>query len=149
MIVILKQNAEQNEVNALLKQLEDMGFDHHYSKGENSTIVGIIGDTSTLDTDDLKTIDVVADVKRVSEPFKLANRKFHPDNSIFNIAGRTVGEGHFSVIAGPCSVETIPQMTETAEAVKKSGASFLRGGAFKPRTSPYSFQGLHLSLIHI
>ena len=104
MIVILKQNAEQNEVNALLKQLEEMGFDHHYSKGENSTIVGIIGDTSTLDTDDLKTIDVVADVKRVSEPFKLANRKFHPDNSIFNIAGRTVGEGHFSVIAGPCSV---------------------------------------------
>ena len=101
------------------------------------------GDTSTLDTDDLKTIDVVADVKRVSEPFKLANRKFHPDNSIFNIAGRTVGEGHFSVIAGPCSVETVPQMTETAEAVKKSGASFLRGGAFKPRTSPYSFQGLH------
>lgn len=143
MIVILKQNAEQNEVNALLKQLEDMGFDHHYSKGENSAIVGIIGDTSTLDTDDLKTIDVVADVKRVSEPFKLANRKFHPDNSIFNIAGRTVGEGHFSVIAGPCSVETVPQMTETAEAVKKSGASFLRGGAFKPRTSPYSFQGLH------
>ena len=142
MIVILKQNAEQNEVNALLKQLEDMGFDHHYSKGENSAIVGIIGDTSTLDTDDLKTIDVVADVKRVSEPFKLANRKFHPDNSIFNIAGRTVGEGHFSVIAGPCSVETVPQMTETAEAVKKSGASFLRGGAFKPRTSPYSFQGL-------
>ena len=122
MIVILKQNAEQNEVNALLKQLEEMGFDHHYSKGENSAIVGIIGDTSTLDTDDLKTIDVVADVKRVSEPFKLANRKFHPDNSIFNIAGRTVGEGHFSVIAG---------------------ASFLRGGAFKPRTSPYSFQGLH------
>lgn len=113
MIVILKQNAEQNEVNALLKQLEDMGFDHHYSKGENSAIVGIIGDTSTLDTDDLKTIDVVADVKRVSEPFKLANRKFHPDNSIFNIAGRTVGEGHFSVIAGPCSVETVPQMTET------------------------------------
>ena len=96
-----------------------MGFDHHYSKGENSTIVGIIGDTSTLDTDDLKTIDVVADVKRVSEPFKLANRKFHPDSSIFNIAGRTVGEGHFSVIAGPCSVETVPQMTETAEAVKK------------------------------
>ena len=143
MIVILKQNAEQNEVNALLKQLENMGFDHHYSKGENSTIVGIIGDTSTLDTDDLKTIDVVADVKRVSEPFKLANRKFHPDSSIFNIAGRTVGEGHFSVIAGPCSVETVPQMTETAEAVKKSGASFLRGGAFKPRTSPYSFQGLH------
>ena len=149
MIVILKQNAEQNEVNALLKQLEDMGFDHHYSKGENSTIVGIIGDTSTLDTDDLKTIDVVADVKRVSEPFKLANRKFHPDSSIFNIAGRTVGEGHFSVIAGPCSVETIPQMTETAEAVKKSGASFLRGGAFKPRTSPYSFQGLGLEGLEI
>ena len=149
MIVILKQNAEQNEVNALLKQLEEMGFDHHYSKGENSTIVGIIGDTSTLDTDDLKTIDVVADVKRVSEPFKLANRKFHPDNSIFNIAGRTVGEGHFSVIAGPCSVETVPQMTETAEAVKKSGASFLRGGAFKPRTSPYSFQGLGLEGLEI
>ena len=149
MIVILKQNAEQNEVNALLKQLEDMGFDHHYSKGENSAIVGIIGDTSTLDTDDLKTIDVVADVKRVSEPFKLANRKFHPDNSIFNIAGRTVGEGHFSVIAGPCSVETVPQMTETAEAVKKSGASFLRGGAFKPRTSPYSFQGLGLEGLEI
>lgn len=143
MIVILKQNSQKKDVDAFLKQLEEMGFEHHFSKGKSSTIIGIIGDTSTLDADDLRTNDIVADVKRVSEPFKLANRKFHPLDSVFNIAGKMIGEGHFNVFAGPCSVETIPQMVETAEAVKSSGASFLRGGAFKPRTSPYSFQGLH------
>ena len=142
MIVILKQNAEQNEVNALLKQLEDMGFDHHYSKGENSAIVGIIGDTSTLDTDDLKTIDVVADVKRVSEPFKLANRKFHPDDSVIDVEGVKIGGGNFAVIAGPCSIESEEQITYCAQRVKAAGASLLRGGAFKPRTSPYAFQGM-------
>ena len=143
MIVILKQNAEERKIERLVKELESMGFSHNYSKGEHSTIIGIIGDTKALDINMLKAVDVVADVKRVSEPFKLANRKFHPEDSVFEIAGRKVGEGYFNVFAGPCSIETAEQMRECSEAVKKSGASFLRGGAFKPRTSPYSFQGLH------
>lgn len=143
MIVILKNTATQPQVDLLLHELEDMGFKHHYSKGDQSTIVGIIGDTSRIDTDMLKANDIVADVKRVSEPFKLANRKFHPQDTIVDVSGRKIGEGFFSVIAGPCSVETEEQIIEVAMDVKKSGAKFLRGGAFKPRTSPYAFQGLH------
>lgn len=143
MIVIFKRKASQEQVDAFLHQLEEMGFSHHYSRGDNDAICGIIGDTSRLDMDTLRANDIVDDVKRVSEPYKLANRKFHPADSIFDICGNSVGEGHFTVIAGPCSVETPEQITEVARAVQKSGARFLRGGAFKPRTSPYSFQGLH------
>ena len=142
MIVILKPNATKTQTDNLLSDLQGMGFTYHYSEGAQSTIIGIIGDTSVIDTDMLKANDIVADVKRVSEPYKLANRKFHPADSVFEIAGQLVGEGHFSVIAGPCSIETEEQITEVAQAVKKSGAAFLRGGAFKPRTSPYAFQGL-------
>ena len=143
MIVIFKDKAPEAQIHSFLEQLESMGFSHHYSRGENSTICGVIGDTSKLDIDSLRAVDIVEDVKRVSEPYKLANRKFHPKDSVFDICGRLVGEGHFSVIAGPCSIETPEQIVEVAEEVKKSGAHFLRGGAFKPRTSPYSFQGLH------
>ncbi len=142
MIVILKENADKQAKDHLLRDLEGMGFSYHYSEGQNSTIVGIIGDTSQVDTDMLKANEIVADVKRVSEPYKLANRKFHPLDSVFDIAGRMVGEGNFSVIAGPCSIESAEQIIAVAEDVKKSGAAFLRGGAFKPRTSPYAFQGL-------
>lgn len=143
MILILKPNTTASQAQTLLTQLEEMGFSHHYSQGEQSTIIGIIGDTSKLDTDMLRANDLVQDVKRVSEPYKLANRKFHPQDSLFNISGRNVGSGHFHVIAGPCSVESEEQMTAVAQDVKQSGATFLRGGAFKPRTSPYAFQGLH------
>ena len=142
MIVILKENAGKQATDHLLKDLEGMGFSYHYSEGASSTIIGIIGDTSQVDTDMLKANEIVADVKRVSEPYKLANRKFHPLDSVYEIAGRMVGEGNFSVIAGPCSIESEEQIIAVAEDVKKSGASFLRGGAFKPRTSPYAFQGL-------
>ena len=143
MIIVLKQHAPDEKVKAFCNELQTMGYQINDSMGSDTHILGLIGDTKALSESWVLANPVVETCRRVSEPYKKANRKFHPDSSIFNIAGRTVGEGHFSVIAGPCSVETIPQMTETAEAVKKSGASFLRGGAFKPRTSPYSFQGLH------
>ena len=143
MIIVLKQHAPDEKVKAFCNELQTMGYQINDSMGSDTHILGLIGDTKALSESWVLANPVVETCRRVSEPYKKANRKFHPDNSIFNIAGRTVGEGHFSVIAGPCSVETVPQMTETAEAVKKSGASFLRGGAFKPRTSPYSFQGLH------
>jgi len=143
MIIILKQNTTTQQAHTLLEELEQQGFKHHFSEGEHSMIIGLIGDTSQVDMQQLLAHDMVEDVKRVSEPYKRANRKFNPDDSIFDICGRLVGEGNFSVIAGPCSVESEEQMIEVAEAVKKSGATFLRGGAFKPRTSPYAFQGLH------
>lgn len=143
MILVLKPNTTASQAQTLLTQLEEMGFSHHYSQGEQSTIIGIIGDTSKLDTDMLRANDLVQDVKRVSEPYKLANRKFHPQDSQLSIGGRSVGTGTFHVIAGPCSVESEEQVVEVAREVKKSGATFLRGGAFKPRTSPYAFQGLH------
>ena len=122
--------------------MEALGFKTHISRGENTTIVGLIGDTSKLEPDKLKTDEVVWDIKRVSEPYKKANRKFHTDDTVVNVRGRKFGGGHFQVIAGPCSVESAGQMGEVSESVKASGAGLLRGGAFKPRTSPYSFQGL-------
>ena len=149
MIIVLKQDAPDVQVREFCHELEDMGLQINDSKGSDTHILGLIGDTKAIAESWVLANPVVETCRRVSEPYKKANRKFHPDNSIFNIAGRTVGEGHFSVIAGPCSVETVPQMTETSEAVKKSGASFLRGGAFKPRTSPYSFQGLGLEGLEI
>ena len=143
MIIVLKPQATREQTNSILSILEKDGFRHNYIEGANQTVIGIIGDTTKLDEDSFRTYDFIEDIKRVSEPYKLANRKMHPENSIYNIAGREVGEGTFNVIAGPCSIETEEQVIEIAKAVKKSGASFLRGGAFKPRTSPYAFQGLH------
>jgi 3-deoxy-7-phosphoheptulonate synthase len=143
MIVILKPTAQKEQIEELLKELSDMGFSHHFSQGTQSTIVGIIGDTSKIEPDMLRANEIVADVKRVSEPYKLANRKFHPADSMIEVNGNKIGEGTFSVIAGPCSVESEEQIVSVAMDVKKSGAGFLRGGAFKPRTSPYAFQGLH------
>lgn len=143
MIIILKQNADQNEVRSFISELESDGFKCHCSTGEISSLIGIIGSTASIDIDMIKAHDFVEDVKRVSEPFKLANRKFHPEDSIYNIENRILGNGTFNVIAGPCSIETEEQIIEVAQAVKAAGASFLRGGAFKPRTSPYAFQGLH------
>ena len=114
----------------------------HVSKGEFTTIVGVIGDTSKLDEDLIMGLDIVDSVKRVSEPFKSANRKFHPLDSVIDVSGVKVGGGNFAMIAGPCSVESHDQIISIAQDVKAAGANMLRGGAFKPRTSPYDFQGL-------
>ena len=143
MIIILKQNLSQERVKLFLENFEKQGLSCHYSQGVSNTIVGLVGDTSKVDIDVIKANELVADVKRVSEPYKAANRKFHPDDTIINVNGTEVGGKNFIVIAGPCSVESEKQVTEIAKEVKKSGAKFLRGGAFKPRTSPYAFQGLH------
>ncbi|MBQ8093088.1 MAG: 3-deoxy-7-phosphoheptulonate synthase [Clostridia bacterium] len=142
MIVILKPQAEQVKIDSLLEQIRAKGVSIHYSQGETETIVGLVGDTTHVDEDWLRANEIVDDIRRVSEPYKLANRRFHPEDTHITVAGRTIGEGRFSVIAGPCSVENEEQIICVANAVKASGAAFLRGGAFKPRTSPYSFQGL-------
>ena len=142
MIVILRQNAEQARIDALMASIRAQGVDIHYSQGTTETILGLVGDTTHVDEDWLRASDIVADVRRVSEPYKLANRRFHPEDTHVPVGSTTIGEGRFAVIAGPCSVESEAQLLEVANAVKKSGATCLRGGAFKPRTSPYSFQGL-------
>ncbi len=148
MIVILKPHAEPEKIQTLLDGLTAKGLSHHVSTGQSTTIIGIIGDTSRVDIDSVMANDAVQDVKRVSEPYKAANRKFHPEDTVVEVpppSGEPVkiGGGHFAVAAGPCSVESEEQIIEVANAVKQSGAVLLRGGAFKPRTSPYAFQGLH------
>lgn len=142
MIVILKDNAPKDSIDKLLKQFEDLGLKNHYSKGTHTTLIGLVGDTSKVDIDMVKANEIVKDVKRVSEPYKAVNRKFHPKDTIVEVSDRKIGGGYFGMIAGPCSIESEEQIIEVAQAVKKSGANFLRGGAFKPRTSPYAFQGL-------
>ena len=142
MIVILRPGAQKARVEALMSQIKQQGVDIHYSQGATETILGLVGDTTHVDEDWLRASDIVEDVRRVSEPYKLANRRFHPKDTHVNVCGRAIGEGTFTVIAGPCSVESREQLVSIAEDVKRSGATCLRGGAFKPRTSPYSFQGL-------
>lgn len=142
MIIILKEDAKKSAIDAIVKDVIGRGLNVHQSMGERTHIIGLIGDTSKLDPQVYLTMDGVADVRRVSEPFKAVNRKFHPSDSIVTVMNREVGEGRFNVFAGPCSVESEEQIIEVAKAVKASGASFLRGGAYKPRTSPYAFQGL-------
>lgn len=142
MIVVLKQNPEKARVDRLIRHFEDIGLKINYSEGANTTILGLMGDTSSIDENDVLAYEVVERVQRVTEPFKAVNRKFHPDDTVLEVAGRKIGAGYFNVMAGPCSVESEAQILEVAESVKRAGASFLRGGAFKPRTSPYSFQGL-------
>ncbi|HHV50652.1 MAG TPA: 3-deoxy-7-phosphoheptulonate synthase [Clostridiales bacterium] len=147
MIVILKQGADEKRIEGLISRIEKMGLSCHKSQGEHTTILGIIGDTSRVDIEAIKANEIVEDVKRVSEPYKTVNRKFHPEDTVISVpvAGgeAKLGGGFFAVIAGPCSVECEEQIVKVAREVKKSGATMLRGGAFKPRTSPYSFQGLH------
>ena len=142
MIVVLKQNTKPEQMENLESWIHSMGIETHVSVGENHTIIGLVGDTAQVDIDLVGSLDIVESVKRIQEPFKNANRKFHNDDLVVDIAGVKIGGGHFQIIAGPCSVETREQVTYIAECVKKSGAGFLRGGAFKPRTSPYAFQGL-------
>lgn len=144
MILVLKKDTRQEEMDNLITWLESQNVRTHISNGEYKTVVGLVGDTSALDIDLISGLDIVESVTRITEPFKKANRKFHPDDSIIQIAdGVAMGGGHFQFIAGPCSVESPEQVMCIADAVKKSGAHLLRGGAFKPRTSPYDFQGLH------
>lgn len=142
MIIIFKQNALASDIQRLCTQFEAQGLQIHDSEGQHTRIIGLVGDTSTVDIDYVRASPGVADVKRVSEPYKKANRKFHPQDSVVDAAGVLIGGGHFAVMAGPCSVESEEQIISIAQDVKNSGAHFLRGGAFKPRTSPYSFQGL-------
>ena len=143
MIIVLKQTASKANIENLIDEIKSKGLSINYSEGETSTIVGVIGDTTRLDVDDLEKLPYVENVKRVSEPYKAANRKMHPDDTIVKVTDTvSIGEGKFNVIAGPCSVESEEQVIEVAKRVKAAGATLLRGGAFKPRTSPYSFQGL-------
>lgn len=142
MILVLNENYEQKQFDNLITWLKSKNFELHVSKGLESTIVGLIGDTSSLDTDMMESLDIVKLVKRVSEPYKSANRKFHPLDTVIEVGDAKIGGGNFSLIAGPCSVESEEQLCSIAKSVKKAGAGMLRGGAFKPRTSPYAFQGL-------
>ena len=142
MIILLKRNVERSKVDELLRRIHAMNVQTQEVHGVQESIIGLIGDTSAIDPEDFKSIDIVAKVKRIQEPYKKANRKFHPDDTIIDVCGRKIGGGHFQVIAGPCSVESREQMISVADSVKASGAGLMRGGAFKPRTSPYAFQGL-------
>ena len=142
MIAVLKHGTTPQQVNHLVDWLKNMNLDVHLSEGTQFTVLGLIGDTSRVDMDLLKSLEIVDTVKRVSEPFKQANRKFHPLDSVISCGDVKIGGGHFAMIAGPCSVESEEQIIEVAQAVKASGANILRGGAFKPRTSPYAFQGM-------
>ena len=144
MILVLKPDASREQTDELLSRIKSMGLDVHISVGVDTTIVGLVGDTTKLDRLYFSSYDIVQNVLKVTEPFKQANRMFHPDNTVIEINGRKIGEGHFVIISGPCSVESEEQIVSIAKELKKSGASFLRGGAYKPRTSPYSFQGLGL-----
>jgi 3-deoxy-7-phosphoheptulonate synthase len=142
MIAVLKQGTTPEQTEHLVNWLKHLNLDVHISKGQEITILGLIGDTSRVDMELLSSLEIVESVKRVSEPFKQANRKFHPNDSLIQIGNAKIGGGYFAMIAGPCSVETEEQIVEVAMAVKASGADILRGGAFKPRTSPYAFQGM-------
>ena len=142
MIIVVKNNCEEKQFNNLVDWIKGLELDVHISKGENSTVLGLVGDTSRVDIDLISSLDIVDKVQRVQEPYKNANRKFHPDDSIIKLGSHALGGNKFQVIAGPCSVESEKQIVEVALAVKEAGATALRGGAFKPRTSPYAFQGL-------
>ena len=142
MIAVLKHGTTPEQTAHLVAWLERLGLEIHLSQGKEVTIIGLIGDTSRVDMELLHSLEIVDTVKRVSDPFKQANRKFRPDDTIVTIGDVKIGGGHFATIAGPCSVESEEQIISVAESVKASGADILRGGAFKPRTSPYAFQGL-------
>ena len=142
MVVLLKKNADEKQLENLVAWLASLGIGVHKSEGEYETVLGLIGDTSKVDIDFIQSLGIVENVTRISEPYKNANRKFHPEDSVVEVAGHKIGGGHFQIIAGPCSVESEEQIISIAREVAAAGATMLRGGAFKPRTSPYAFQGL-------
>ena len=145
MVVVIRNQANEERLQKLIEFIKAQDVSVHVSRGEFTTVLGLVGDTSRIDIDTISGLDIVETVKRISEPYKNANRKFHPENTVVTVPGANgdvkIGEG-FTFIAGPCSIESEEQIIEVAEAVKKAGAQLLRGGAFKPRTSPYAFQGL-------
>lgn len=142
MIAVIKRGTTPEQIEHLLQWLKRMNLDVHISSGQEVTVLGLVGDTSRVDIELLNSLEIVDSVKRVSEPFKQANRKFHPNDTVVHVGDVAVGGGNFALIAGPCSVESEEQIIRVAQSVKESGAKILRGGAFKPRTSPYAFQGL-------
>lgn len=142
MIVVLKHGVTEENRNQLIGWLKNLGLDIHISKGDFQTVLGLIGDTGKVDMDLVASLDIVDSVKRVSEPFKCCNRKFHPEDMVVQVGNVRIGGGHFCMIAGPCSVESEEQIVSVAKSVQAAGANMLRGGAFKPRTSPYDFAGL-------
>ena len=142
MIIVVKKNCDEKQLENLIKWVKGQGLGVDISVGEHSTVLGLVGDTPKVDIDLVRSMDIVENVKRIQEPYKSANRKFHPDDTIVDVGGHKFGGDNFQVIAGPCSVESEEQIIAVAKAVKASGANLLRGGAFKPRTSPYAFQGL-------
>ena len=151
MVVILKSGTKENEIERLTKELENLNVTVDKSQGTGCTILGLVGDTSKIDPWRIELEDCVQKVMKVQEPFKKANRAFHPENTVIDVCGRKIGGKKIAMIAGPCSVESEEQITLVAKEVAKYGGGFLRGGAFKPRTSPYSFQGLKyegLDLLH-
>ena len=141
MVIILKPNCNQQRLHVLLSWLRGMGLEIHEIVGESRRLLGLVGDTASLDAALIAAFDVVADVKRIQEPYKKVNRKLHPLDTVVPLSDTRIGGGELTLIAGPCSVESEAQLNSIAEAVKRSGATLLRGGAFKPRTSPYAFQG--------
>ncbi|MBQ8726264.1 MAG: 3-deoxy-7-phosphoheptulonate synthase [Clostridia bacterium] len=145
MIIVVKKNCDEKQLDNLIKWVKSQGLGVDVSQGEHSTVLGLIGDTPKVDIDLVRSMDIVENVKRIQEPYKSANRKFHLDDTIVDVGGHKFGGDNFQIIAGPCSVESEEQIIAVAKAVKASGANLLRGGAFKPRTSPYAFQGLKAS----
>ena len=142
MVVVLKHGVAKESRDQLISWLKNLGLNIHVSEGNYQTILGLVGDTTRVDMDLVSSLDIVDSVKRVTEPFKCCNRKDHPDDTVVQVGDVKIGGGNFCMIAGPCSVETEGQIVAVAKAVKASGANMLRGGAFKPRTSPYDFAGL-------
>ena len=142
MVTVLKPGVTDDQIDNLCNWFKSRGLDVHISKGHYQTIIGLIGDTKVIDVELLESLEIIEAVKRISEPFKNANRKFHLDDTVIDVNGVKIGGGNFAIIAGPCSVESEEQIIDVAQKVKAAGADILRGGAFKPRTSPYDFQGL-------
>ncbi len=142
MIAVIKQGVSQAQVDNLVNWLEMQNLTVHRSEGVYNTVLGLVGDTTHVDIELIRNLEIVENVTRISEPFKSANRKFHPEDTVVDVSGVKVGGGHFAIVAGPCSVESRDQIIAIAKQVKAAGATLLRGGAFKPRTSPYDFQGL-------
>jgi len=142
MVVVVKNGTNEQELNKLMTRIKDMGIEIHISRGSMQTVLGLVGDTSRIDIETIEALEIVEAVKRIQEPYKNANRKFHPDNTIITVGDASFGDGSCPIIAGPCSVESEEQIIYVAEKVKAAGAKLLRGGAFKPRTSPYAFQGM-------
>lgn len=149
MIIVLKPHTSEDNISRVEKRIQSCGLDTHIVRGEEMTIIGCIGDTTAIDPKSFEVDPSVDKVMHVQEPYKLANRAFHPENSIIDVSGVKVGGRHLALIAGPCSVESLEQVLTIARAAKAAGANLLRGGAFKPRTSPYSFQGLGMEGLDI